>query len=72
MQKELRLELPEHALEITVRGVRWDGQEFALDAITGTNRRTIAIYTNGQSPPLLAQQRAQMLQVRTIRLPPLP
>jgi len=35
MQKELRLELPEHALEITVRGVRWDDQEFALDAITG-------------------------------------
>ena len=35
LQKELRLELPEHALEITVRSLRWDDQEFALDAITG-------------------------------------
>lgn len=35
LQKELRLELPEHALEITVRGLRWDDQNFTFDAITG-------------------------------------
>lgn len=35
LQKELRLELPEHALEINVRGVRWDDLEFALTTITG-------------------------------------
>lgn len=35
LQKELRLPLPEHALEVTVRGVRWDDRAFAPNEITG-------------------------------------
>lgn len=35
MQKELRLSLPDHVLEITVRGLRWDDQTVAFDDVTG-------------------------------------